>query len=428
MANYGTTNYGTIGWTESCEIAMDGLSNPQTKSAHPCPRRRFLNCRGQGMAEYIIIVVVVAIVVLVSIRYFGGSVTQQFQNATDQIASVREDGESLSLESFRSGKDGSSANPAPVLSGGDAGGSGGDGTEATTSSERSSSGAGGNDKLSALKAGGVGSEEVKPIEEIKIDWKLLLIIAAIIIALGVALVLREAKKKGPKKDKKKAKKKFSLFKGSDKSESGQAMVEFVFSAITFLFVILGVIQLALVLNCYSLVRYAAYNAARAGIVNGADLTKMQEAARVSLLPVFPRHGRADQLRSITENYLAAKATDQALNMTYFNEPITKVRVMDNLGLATNQIVTFDDPKDADRSYITVEVKHLYELVIPLVNRILFYVYTKYRSGEGYQGQSLDNLSKVTDQRRRTGDFNDIEYRIPIVAYYTMRLQSDAQPF
>ena len=427
MANYGTTNYGTIGWTEICEIAINRLWNSQTKSTHSCPSRPFLNCRGQGMAEYIIIVVVVAIVVLVSVRYFGGSVTQQFQNATDQIASVREGEESLSLESFRSGKDSSSTSPGPVLSGGGGGGEGSE-TTSSSSSQGSSTGADGSDKLSALKAGGVGSEEVKPIEEIKIDWKLLLIIAAIIIALGVALVLREAKKKGPKKAKKKAKKKFSLFKGVDKGESGQAMVEFVFSAITFLFVILGVIQLALVLNCYSLVRYAAYNAARTGIVNGADLTKMQEAARVSLLPVFPRHGRADQLRGITENYLAAKATDQALNMTYFNEPITKVRVIDNFGLATNQIVTFDDPKDANRSYITVEVKHLYELVIPLVNRILFHVYTKYRSGEGYQGQSLDNLSKVTDQRRRTGDFNDIEYRVPIVAYYTMRLQSDAQPF
>lgn len=41
--------------------------------------------RGQGMAEYIIIVILVAIIVLVAIRLFGKSVFNQFGNATSQI-------------------------------------------------------------------------------------------------------------------------------------------------------------------------------------------------------------------------------------------------------------------------------------------------------------------------------------------------------
>lgn len=41
--------------------------------------------RGQGMAEYIIIVILVAIIVLVAIRLFGKSVFNQFGNATQQI-------------------------------------------------------------------------------------------------------------------------------------------------------------------------------------------------------------------------------------------------------------------------------------------------------------------------------------------------------
>ncbi len=40
---------------------------------------------GQGMAEYIIIVILVAIIVLVGVRLFGKSVINQFNNATDEI-------------------------------------------------------------------------------------------------------------------------------------------------------------------------------------------------------------------------------------------------------------------------------------------------------------------------------------------------------
>ena len=48
--------------------------------------------RGQGMAEYIIIVILVAIIVLVGIRLFGGSVINQFNNATNEIDSLESDG------------------------------------------------------------------------------------------------------------------------------------------------------------------------------------------------------------------------------------------------------------------------------------------------------------------------------------------------
>jgi Flp pilus assembly pilin Flp len=46
--------------------------------------------RGQGMAEYIIIVILVAIIVLVGIRLFGKSIINQFNNATGQIDELRE--------------------------------------------------------------------------------------------------------------------------------------------------------------------------------------------------------------------------------------------------------------------------------------------------------------------------------------------------
>ena len=46
--------------------------------------------KGQGMAEYIIIVILVAIIVLVAIRLFGKSVFNQFQNATNEVDTLQE--------------------------------------------------------------------------------------------------------------------------------------------------------------------------------------------------------------------------------------------------------------------------------------------------------------------------------------------------
>ena len=47
--------------------------------------------KGQGLAEYIIIVILVAIIVLVAVKYFGKSVYNQFENATNEVENLRKD-------------------------------------------------------------------------------------------------------------------------------------------------------------------------------------------------------------------------------------------------------------------------------------------------------------------------------------------------
>lgn len=209
-----------------------------------------------------------------------------------------------------------------------------------------------------------------------------------------------------------------------RDEQGQSMAEFSIIAITFFFVLLGVIQLAMVLNAFSLVRYAAYNAARAAIVHSGDPQKMAKAARLSLVATFPRHGRADHRRGFVENYRGAELTDSDRNLTYYGRPITSVSIVDSGDVPCETTVTFDDPVDSDNAHITVQVVHQYEMVIPLVNRLIFYVYELLESGPGYRGETPDYVAKETDRLRRTGRYRDIEYRIPLVAHYTMRAQSD----
>lgn len=55
----------------------------------PSSERRQPNERGQGMAEYIIIVILVAIIVLVGVKLFGKSVINQFNNATEEVDDLR---------------------------------------------------------------------------------------------------------------------------------------------------------------------------------------------------------------------------------------------------------------------------------------------------------------------------------------------------
>jgi len=389
--------------------------------------------RGQGLAEYLIIVVVIAVAVIFGVRYFGTSVTNQFQNATKEIDSVGDSSKS-SLLSGDSSKTTTSPNSGNTSTASQSSESAEDDYASESSSGViESAGAGGTDTSAgaggdSLKARKVGEQDGEVIDEIEIDWGLLVTLAAIVIAGGVYAVIKYAPggKKKNKQKKEKRKSKFTL--KNNPPEGGQAMVEFVLVAITFLFTILGVIQLAMVLNAYALVRYAAYNSARAAIVHANDAVvldeKMHEAARLSLLAIFPSHGRADHIRGLVENYVAAKETDRDPSLTFFNEPITKAEVVNNNGLPAGAVVTFDDFTEGTDAVITVKVEHQYELVIPLVNRILFFVYTKFRSGEGYQNQTLDNMSAQTDKLRRVGEFKDIEYRIPLVAHYTMRLQSD----
>lgn len=70
------------------------------------------------------------------------------------------------------------------------------------------------------------------------------------------------------------------------SEAGQAMVESAIIIPLMVFFILGIIQLAMLHHAKIMTEYAAFNAARAGIVWNADPIIMENAAIISLLPTY----------------------------------------------------------------------------------------------------------------------------------------------
>ena len=71
-----------------------------------------------------------------------------------------------------------------------------------------------------------------------------------------------------------------------RGQGGQAAVESAIIMTLMVFMVLGVVQLTMLHHAKLMTRYAAYSAARAGIVYNADKDKMEAAAFIALLPTY----------------------------------------------------------------------------------------------------------------------------------------------
>lgn len=156
---------------------------------------------------------------------------------------------------------------------------------------------------------------------------------------------------------------FEKFRGS---ETGAAIAETALTIMTFLIIILGIIQLTLAINTRLVVNYAAYQAARAGIVHNGDLKKMKTAAVVALSPILA--GSAD-LPGLVQGLGEA----QWLNVKILSP--SAARFQDNYkkrffpelkryGEAQN------DQAWLDENLLVVKVTYHYPLRIPLINQML----------------------------------------------------------
>src|SRR5205814_9199466 len=95
-----------------------------------------------------------------------------------------------------------------------------------------------------------------------------------------------------------------------RGESGQAIVEAAFVLPAMIFLILCAIQLAQIQQARLLAEYAAFNAARAGIVHSGDPEVMHRAA---LLSVLPSAGRTDSFDNLGKTFVALKLRDTILS-------------------------------------------------------------------------------------------------------------------
>ncbi|MBN9686461.1 MULTISPECIES: TadE family protein [unclassified Corallococcus] len=248
-------------------------------------------------------------------------------------------------------------------------------------------------------------------------------------------------------------------------ESGQALVESALVIPVMVFLILGILQLGTLHHARLMTEYAAYRAARAGIVNSGDCEIMKKAAYVALLPTLgpPKSGgkgRVDTLINVAlvhDAYTDEKLEDQ--NQRYQEVNLERVRV-EVLNPRRSQLPTlfssygshlsglevdFDDIRNAqviEANLLTVRITYFYEMRIPFANWQLhaFYMGREALNGLAMRGVNFTtqkvNGGSLTDhlEDQGTGKSKDHKkirtlaesnvFAIPVVSTYSMRMQSN----
>jgi hypothetical protein len=217
-------------------------------------------------------------------------------------------------------------------------------------------------------------------------------------------------------------------------EGGQAVVEAAFALPLTVVLILCTIQIAQLQQARVLVEYAAFNAARAGVVqngnDGSDGTAgpMHDAAALSLLS---GQGPTDGLAALARTWAGFRAREAMLRV--LGLPLVQVFVLNprrgdfhRFGQHLDgQEIDFDDvrPQAVDASLLSIQVRYLVELRVPLANKLIHSLWLASRSRRGKQalddgtpgGLELAPLLLAGRQGR---------YFLPVQAFHTLRMQSN----
>lgn len=211
-----------------------------------------------------------------------------------------------------------------------------------------------------------------------------------------------------------------------RDESGQAIVEAALVLPLIVVLLLCTIQITQLQQARVLVEYAAFNAARAGVVhdgdNGSGGTSgtMHDAAVLSLLSSF---GGTDGFAAFGRTWAEFRAREAALGAV--RVPLLQVSVLNprrsdfaRFGEHLDgQEIDFDDirPQAIDANLLSVQVRYLYELRVPLANKLIQTGWFALRRGTAGIGFDTAALAALARQGR---------FFVPVQAFYTMRMQSN----
>jgi hypothetical protein len=238
------------------------------------------------------------------------------------------------------------------------------------------------------------------------------------------------------------------------------MVETAISVPWFVLMVLGIVQLGMMQHARIMTEYAAYNAARAGVVWNGDSSKMKSAAMVSLVPTV---AESDSLETFIEAYLMLYL-ENGIGQAVLGSPLIKIDTLGPTQAAfTSQSapgpdeIDFDDPANADNTLLTVRVRYLYQMRIPFANSFFFEAWLAGLGGSQvasglfpyrkYKGISdLDKTTRLAleaaeakwddDTCKRAGVTSSLitsrlmpmaafgRYYLPMTATWSMRMQSN----
>jgi hypothetical protein len=189
---------------------------------------------------------------------------------------------------------------------------------------------------------------------------------------------------------------------------------------------LGIVQLGLVQQARLLAQYAAFAAARAGVVWGARDARMHDAALLVMLTLL---GRADSWEAVARSWPSPRHGGQV------RVDVLSPKVADGTGPAPPDFDLPDSypeaagPGDAFARFtsplgdepdqealraatlLTVRVRYLHELVIPFAGWVVFTCWQASHPDD----PEMEALEQVARQEHR--------YFLPLPATYTLRMQS-----
>jgi hypothetical protein len=265
----------------------------------------------------------------------------------------------------------------------------------------------------------------------------------------------------------------------DRASRGQALLESVLVIPLMIVIVLGILQLTQIEQARIMTEFAAFSAARAGIVWNGSNTRMRDAALVALLPTF---GRTDSAEALTHTWQRQRVADEEFTTLPWGTPLPAtingsplnglVRVdtiapegSDELGRIWNlrgahdwkeidfdaaytypevpgleqHFETFDHPGKQDEgqeihrraNLLSIRVRHWYELRVPVANWFLFVSwYASHARVENQRGfptayrSEMAVLWALSTGQASLGSVSRRRFFIPLSATYSMRMQSN----
>ena len=258
-------------------------------------------------------------------------------------------------------------------------------------------------------------------------------------------------------------------------QSGQAAVESALVLPLMVFLGLGIIQLTMMQHAKLMTEYAAFNAARTGIVWNGNNERMRDAALVALLPTL---GRTDDPASLARTWKRARLHDEALqalawptkdsvvpasvngaplfgqvrvdtvNPSWYSpvRSVWKLRSAQNweeldfdgpeaypqVPALESRLAKFFDlplPDDDEELYrratvLSVRVRYWYEMRVPFANGLVFTAWWAANAVRGLKHQRGYATLYRQEMSVLWGLARGKRYFIPLTATYSLRMQSN----